>query len=416
MSILVPRRPMSYSLCRGCLGLPVRRAVAGWLVRAMSTACLVFTLSGTHLPAAFAQDTGQDVAPAQGDTPPGELLPGITSSEIEEIRSTLGEGDQDDPLSDLDADEETRTPFRIGIVPRQDPGRFLKRLEPMRAGLHEVLGRPVEILPMASFSAMINAHTLRRIDLGFYSASAFVTADRLCRCIEPLVLPLADDGTSSYYAVIVTRQDSGLRDLAALEGKRIVASAEESVAGYRVQMASLISDGIDVQSYFGQIRHAVSSVQALRDLRDGLADAAFVWSSMAGEQSNGYSRGPLAFMVGAGELDMNQIAIIWQSKPIAHAPVAILKSVPAEERQIVRTFLLAMPESDTASYDLIDVYYGGGYRAAGMEDFRGIGIVADVDLRALSRPPGGSAAGLSETSEDRAAPLPRPRPDPLSLQ
>ncbi len=358
-----------------------------------------------------------DTAPA--DTAPVESLPGISTSEIEQIRSTLSVDQENEAaggLGDLGAEETAKTPFRIGIIPRGDSARFLKYLEPVQRGLADVLGKPVEILPMATFSAMIDAHTLRRIDLGFYSSSAFATANRLCRCLEPLVVPLAVDGTSSYYALVVTRQGSGLRELADLEGKRIATSSFDSVAGYRVQMASMIRAGIDVGTFFGEVNSVGSSVEALRHVRDGLADAAFIWSSMSGEQSAGYTRGPLAYLVRSREIEMSEISIVWQSKPIAHAPVAVSKSLPAQERETVRTFLLAMPESDTATYDFLDVYYGGGYKAAEIADFRGVSILADVDLRSLDKAaspiaPRSSGAPLSE----QIAPLPRQRPDPAPL-
>ncbi|HMB48639.1 MAG TPA: phosphate/phosphite/phosphonate ABC transporter substrate-binding protein, partial [Afifellaceae bacterium] len=299
-----------------------------------------------------------------------EPLPGITQSEMDEIRTSLsGEADgADGEAGNSDAGEGARTPFRIGIVPRGDSNRFLKRLQPMRDGLGDLLDRPVEILPMTSYSAMINAHTLRRIDLGFYSASAFVAADRLCRCVEPLVMPLADDGTSEFYAIIVSRQDSAIRSVSDLEGKRIAASSAASVAGYRMQVASLVRDGIEPDAFFEQIDMVGSGAEALRQVRDGLVDAAFVWSSMNGNLASGYSRGPLNYLVGTGELEMDDVSIIWQSKPIAHAPVVGLKSFSAQERKAVQTYLLALPESDTATYDLLDIYYGGGFRTADIAD------------------------------------------------
>jgi len=413
--------------------MPVRR----------SALFAIWLLTGLLWPAAgIAQEPGTETVPAQteapppqpeaesaGQTPAGpssvlepemvlEPLPGISASEMDEIRSSLsGEGGETaengekSAADGLDADNAAKPPFRIGIVPRGDANHFVKRLRPLQEGLGDLLGRPVEILPMTSFSAMINAHTLRRIDLGFYSASAFVAADRLCRCVEPLVKPLADDGTSAFHAVIVTRQDSNIRTIGDLEGKRIAASSFDSIGGYRIQMASLVRDGIDVGSYFKQIGMAGSGAGALLQVRDGIADAAFVWSSMTGPLASGYSRGPLAYLVRTGEIDMAEMSIIWQSKPIAHAPVVGLKSFTAEEREAVRTYLLALPESDIATYDLLDVFYGGGFKVADIDDFRGIGILADVDLRT---PRAGGSIQTGSTAKPKI-PVPRLRPDPQSL-
>jgi phosphonate transport system substrate-binding protein len=369
--------------------------------------------AGQPVPLLDEDEASAGSGPASGTEPDLTLepLPGVSQSEIDEIRSTLGgEGSETagDSADFADPDEPAKPPFRIGIVPRGDPERFVKRLQPMQEGLSDLLDRPVEILPMSTYSAMINAHTLRRIDLGFYSASAFVAADRICRCVDPLVLPMADDGTSAYYAIIVARQDSAIRAVADLEGRKIAATSADSIAGYRIQMASLISEGVEPATFFSEVEMVGSATDALLHVRDGLADAAFVWSSMTGGQASGYSRGPLAYLVGAGEIDMADLAIIWQSKPIAHAPVVVLKSLTAAERDVVRTYLLALPESDTATYDLLDVHYGGGFKAAEISDFRGVGILADVDLG----PPADAGSISAGSTGAPAIPVPRNRPDP----
>ena len=336
-----------------------------------------------------------------------EILPGIAGSELDELR-TLREDFSEENSLDLVAPNNTTPPFRIGIIPRGDANAYLKRLESMRAELGELLGRPVEILPMETFSAMIDAQTLRRIDLAFYSASAFVTADRVCRCVEPLIVPLAADGSAAFHAIIVTSSRSNLRNVTDLGGKRIVASSSDSIGGYRMQMASLISEGVDANDYFGSIEFVGSGREALRLVRDGLADAAFVWSSMNGSQANGYSRGPLARLVQSGEAAMSEFVIIWQSKPIAHGPVAILKSIQGPDRDAVKNFLMALPESDAATYDILDVYYGGGYREASLSDFRAVFVLADVNIRPSRKAVAGSPPPMvpkSEVRADEQAPL-----------
>ena len=374
---------------------------------------------------------GQDAQPrADADQQPSqaapttegrvEILPGITGGELDELR-TLGDQDPaEGNVLDLGEPEKQAATFRVGLIPRGDTAKFLKRLQAMRTGLGDLLGRPVEILPMNTFSAMIDAHTLRRIDLAFYSASAFAMADRLCRCVEPLIVPLAADGTESYRAIIVTRNGGGIRDIAGLRNKRIAASSADSIGGYRMQMAALLHDGIDVHSHFGEVTFTGSGMEALRLVRDGRADAAFVWSSMAGNQSSGYSRGPLALLVRQGEATMGQFTVIWQSKPIAHAPVAVLKSVSAAERNAVRTYFMALPESDAETYDLLDTYYGGGYTEVEIADFRAVSVLADVDVSPPRMVTSGTAPAVLPEKEPVVetqvpAPVPRKRPEPPAL-
>ena len=80
-------------------------------------------------------------------------------------------------------------------------------------------------------------------------------------------------------------------------------------------------------------------------VRDDQVDAAFAWSSLTGDADAAYSRGPLACLVERGELRMDEIAIIWRSRPIDHAPVA--KSLPSDVRQVLSGFFVRLVDDDS---------------------------------------------------------------------
>ena len=289
---------------------------------------------------------------------------------------------------------ERKPTFRIGFVPRGDVGRLLVDLDPMRKALARLLDRPVEILPIASLSALVDAQVLKRIDLAFMSTSAYVTADQLCRCVEPLVAPLASDGTVASYALIVTRRGSGLSGLADLEGRRIAVAAADSVAGRLYQLASLRADGIDPRIYFGPLTSTGSTVDALLHLRDGRADAAFAWSSLAGPVASGYTRGTFTTLISQGALTMNDIQIVWKSKPLTNGPVSVHKSLDAADKKALTDFLVSIAEKDPGTYDLLDPVYGGGYQPILPSDYHGASV--------LARQP---ADGDSESGSEPAAPV-----------
>ncbi len=266
--------------------------------------------------------------------------------------------------------------FRIGIVPHGDVGRLLEDLDPMRKTLARALSRPVEILPIASLSALVDAQVLKRVDLAFLSTSAYVTADQLCRCVEPLVAPLASDGTMASYALIVALRGSGFSTLADLEGKLVAVAPADSVAGRLYQLASLKADGLDPGAFFGAIKNNVSTVEAVLSMRDGLADAAFAWSSLAGPVASGYTRGTFSHLVGQGQLGMNEIQIVWKSRPLTNSPVSVLKSLDAEDKRVLTDYLVAAAESDPAIYDILDPVYGGGYQPIVPSDYHGASVLA----------------------------------------
>ena len=281
-------------------------------------------------------------------------------------------------------------PLRFGIVAGEDLPALMTALAPVQAGLAAASGRSVEILPMASYDAMIEAQLGRRIDGGFYSAAAYGAAEAACSCLEPLVAPAAADGTTAYHGLVVVRRGSPIRSAADLSGRTVAAGPSDSIGARQGQLAGLTAAGFDPAS-LGEIRDAGSAHAALRLLLAGEVDAAFIWSSLAGDETAGYSRGTLADLVAAGELDMDWIRIVWRSGPIGHGPFAVARALPAEMRRAMADYFVSLNEAEPKAYDALNRLYGGGYRTVGPDNYAGA-----VALAA----PAGAASGADAAPAD----------------
>jgi phosphonate transport system substrate-binding protein len=143
-----------------------------------------------------------------------------------------------------------------------------------------------------------------------------------------------------------------------------------------MQMAALAAEGFEAASFFGKVLELGSAEEAVRRLISGAADAAFGWSSLAGEAEEGYSRGTLRELVARGEITMEQVVVVWRSAPIGHSPVALLDTMPEPDREKIEAYLLALATSNPIAYDLLDPFYGGGYAAVDAEDYDGLGVLA----------------------------------------
>ena len=371
----------------------VTGSLEGWLYRCalLPLVALAATLVTLTTGAGLAQE-------AAGETEPSESEPGLRVKSVIMPRAVIA-----DPADNPAGEAGATAPriFRIGIVPRGETGAFLRALQPFRAGIAETLGRPAEILPFLNFTAMIDAQALHRIDLGFYSASAYALADKACSCLDPLVAPAAADGSMAFHGIIVAQRRSGIVSIDDLKGREIAAGAPDSVGSRRVQMAELSVGGIDVGSYFSGVKTARDALDAVLMIRDDRADAAFAWSSLTGDEAAGYSRGPLAYLVARGELSMDEIAIIWRSRPIAHAPVAVARSLPDDVRKALAGFFVRLADDDPETYDMLERDYGGGYRAVRRQDYAGALVLARQDVAVREAEP--------------ALLIPRVRPQPLGI-
>ncbi len=295
-------------------------------------------------------------------------------------------------------------PLRFAVIAGYSAAETIATVGPVIEEIGSLLGRPVELLPMSSYTAMIDAQVERRIDGGFYTASAFVLAQSRCQCLEPIVAPRAFDGTLAYHAVIVAEAGSDVASLLDLEGRTIAVGAGDSVGARRVQLAELMRSGIDPASFFGGVVEVSSANDGVRLLMDGAVDAAFAWSSLSGEVESGYTRGTLTHLVTEEEVAMRDLAIVWRSPPITHGPFAVLSDMSEGDKDRIGSFLLALEGTHPIAYDVLNPFYGGGYAPVDLEDYSGLERLAAQDVEAL-RLPTLDAAALAgrEFTEEPAA-------------
>jgi phosphonate transport system substrate-binding protein len=277
-------------------------------------------------------------------------------------------------------------PIRLGVLAGRDVMATMNAVEPIAETLTQTLGREVEILPLASYAAMIDAQAQRRIDGGFYSASSFALAEANCRCLEPLVAPAAADGSVAYYAIIVAAPEYGIASVADLQGRTVAIGAEDSIGARRMQLAGLIAEGVD-PGRFGAVREVASAEDSVRLVVSGGADAAFAWSSMTGDLQIGYSRGTLADLVAQGELDMSEIAVVWRSSAITHGPFAVSKTIDEAVKNQIEAYLVGLDRAEPEAYDALNPYYSGGYVAVEPTDYSGLEALAAQNIDEITLPP-----------------------------
>jgi len=288
-------------------------------------------------------------------------------------------------------------PLRFGVLAGRSLTATMAAVGPVADDLAALLGRPVEILPLTSYDAMIDAQTQRRIDGGFFSAAAYAVADARCACLEPLVAPRASDGTLGYHAVIVVRTGSGLASTADLLGKTVAIGANDSLGSRRVQLAGLLAEGVDPAA-FGAAIEVESAEAAVSLVAAGAADAAFAWSSLSGNAASGYSRGTLTGLVAAGGASMDRLSIVWRSPLIGHAPFAVVRTLAEEDKTVIERYLVELAVANPTAYDALDIFYGGGFAPVDPQSYGGLESLLAQNLDAVDLPVGPVSTGTTTVS------------------
>jgi phosphonate transport system substrate-binding protein len=175
-------------------------------------------------------------------------------------------------------------PLRVAFIPKSSlDAQRLHR--PLLQALERALGRPVQVLPMASNAAIMEGVLSDAVDLADLGpasytmvmerkavVTAFATVARRnpAGALEPM----------SYRSVLITRRDSRLGSLADLRGKTLGLTDPASTSGALVpRQAVLQLTGRTLDAHFDSVVYAGSHDLAIQAVQRRLVDAAFVSST-----------------------------------------------------------------------------------------------------------------------------------------
>ncbi len=281
-------------------------------------------------------------------------------------------------LAAAHAQTEKLKEFRIGILGGENTQDRLARYDKFQQLLSEHLGIPVKLFPAADYAGVMQGIAAGQLEAAEFGASGFAGAWLDCKCIEPIVVPQEQDGSTYYFSVMVVRADSGIGSLEDMKGHSLAWADPNSTSGYLIPSATLKTKGIklDDGAYFSKTGFSGGHEQGVVAVLNKQYDGAVTWTSGQGEKSEGYTRGNLRSMVDKNMLKMSDITIIWQSGTIPNGPWAMRIALPAELKKTFADFMLDLPKSHHSIYDDVEMGSGVGYAPATMELYKDI-----IDLR-----------------------------------
>ena len=272
--------------------------------------------------------------------------------------------------------------LRIGLLGGENASDRLKKHDGFQKLLESKLGIPVKMFPSADYAGVMHGMAAGQIDAAGHGASSFAGTWLDCKCVEPIVVPQEDDGSTFYYSAMVTRKDSGIASIEQMKGHSLAFADPNSTSGYLIPSASLKNKGIDLADgkYFSKVGFAGGHEQGVIAVLNKQYDACVTWTSGQGDVAQGYSRGNLRSMVDKGMLKMSGVNIIWQSGKIPNGPFAVRSALPADLKKLLTEIMLDLPKSHPDIYKAIEQGSGVGYIPATMDLYKDI-----IELREAER-------------------------------
>ena len=266
------------------------------------------------------------------------LIPGLAAQE------------QDGPERD--------EPYRFGVVSFYYPRMMYLKYQPLVDYLSEHTGQPWELHINTSYQETVDDLCSGQLTVAYLGPLTYVRAHAECGA-EP-VLRLQTGGRDTFRSYILVRDDSPVKELADLAGKRFGFGSALSTSSHLVPRAMLVEAGIRPGDgteclYFEHHERAARAVLV------GEADACGV-RDIVGEK-----------FLGRG------LRILALSQPIPNFPFVIAPHGSDEvRRQIVRA-LLELPEEDPAiarSMTAWDEELAGGFVSSNDAEYEGIRALA----------------------------------------
>lgn len=240
--------------------------------------------------------------------------------------------------------------FRVGILGGENAQDRLTSNECVRAYVSELLGVETKIFTPADYDGVIQGLLGGTIDLAWLGPSAYAKAYLTDpEAVDVVLVKTNLDGSIGYYSIGFARKDKNVATLADMKGKKFGFGDPNSGSGYlipSVEIPQAIGATMKSGDYFGEVVFTGGHEQTIVAVKNGDVDAGVTWADAQGNWEDGYNSGALRKAVDAGLIDMNEFVEIWRSKEIVEGPIVLRRSLPADVKAKVVTFLSELHAKD----------------------------------------------------------------------
>jgi phosphate/phosphite/phosphonate ABC transporter binding protein len=219
--------------------------------------------------------------------------------------------------------------LRFGVTPYLPADVTERETAPLTEYLSRSLGVPVSLVVARSYDELASSVVSGDIDVASLPPLAFVKARRSQAGLQPLA-SMVRRGTVDYSSYLVARNDSGIRTLDDLRGKRFAYVDRSSASGFLLPRAALRARGHDPDAFFGEVLFAGDHVTALEWVLDGKVDSAATFS------------GVLAFAREEKGIATGGLRIVFKTGRVPHDAVVARAGLPGPVCDAIKASLLSV--------------------------------------------------------------------------
>jgi phosphonate transport system substrate-binding protein len=223
--------------------------------------------------------------------------------------------------------------LRLGVLPRLSATELTAMFRPLAEHLSRETGQKVTLVIAKDFDAFENQVRNGELELAFSNPLVYAQLKRTSD-LAPLGLAAEKKGGTKFRGVIIVRKDSGISDVAALRGKKLIFVDEDSLGGYIAQALLLKKQGFDVDKDVVRLPFAKK--------HDNVTMAVFSKAADAG----GIREDDLDKL--KDRIDLSQLKILAYTDYFPNWPLFATARVSSGTRDAVRAALLKLRAGDPA--------------------------------------------------------------------
>ena len=247
-----------------------------------------------------------------------------------------------EPVRDTPEDPDERLDPDIldfSMVPTEDPGAFVDVLEPLAENVEAETGKEVNINPLDSYAAQVEAMRADRLHFAGFSTGATPFAVNIGGAV-PFAMQV-DEGQFGYRLWVITQADNTeIRELDDLAGAEVTHTEESSNSGHQAPSALFAAAGVTPGEDY-EFDFSGGHDNSIRAVEAGDYDAAPIASTVLFRQ------------VDEGLVDPENLKVVWASDPF---PTASFGYHHALEPDIVDGIRQAHLEYDYTGTPLAEFY------------------------------------------------------------
>ncbi len=256
-------------------------------------------------------------------------------------------------------------PLRFGVFPRWNAQIMVADFTPLAQALGTALGRKVQIETDKDFTSFMRRVYAREFDLIHVNQLQYLQAHD--QAGYQVIAKLCETADCTIRAVIVTRTESALHNVADLRGKTVAFGGRDAMVSHILARELLRQHGLPSTDYLAVF--AKNPPNALFTVYNGAADAAGVGSPV-------FERPEIKRRV-----DVKKLHVLVESDPIPPLPIAVRGDLDSGLVKRLRAALLDLNQGDAGAALLARI--GATHFAASEHaEYAGLSYLIDAQTHA----------------------------------